>query len=51
MKTLNIPAVKATVLGAALALLLAACQGHYNPRLHVDETKPAPGHVKTKYYH
>lgn len=35
---------------ATLALFLTACQGHYNPRLHVDDAPPPPGHVKQYYY-
>ncbi len=34
-----------------LAFLVTACQGHYNPRSHVDDTPAKPGHVKQKYYH
>lgn len=37
------------VLGAAF--LFGACQGHYNPRKHIDETPTQPGQVKSKYYH
>ena len=32
-------------------ILVGACQGNYNPRLHVDEALAKPGHVKQKYYH
>jgi hypothetical protein len=31
-------------------ILVSACQGHYNPRLHVDEAPAKLGHVKQKYY-
>lgn len=41
---------KVTALGAILGLFLAACQGHYNPRLHVDDTPPPPGQVKQHWY-
>ncbi len=34
-----------------VAFLFGACQGHYNPKKHIDETPARPGHVKTKYYH
>tara|TARA_Y100001934_G_scaffold279903_1_gene385059 strand:- start:1386 stop:1532 length:147 start_codon:yes stop_codon:yes gene_type:complete len=37
------------VLGTAF--LISACQGHYNPRKHIDETPAPPGQVKSKYYH
>lgn len=43
--------VKAAAALLSLAFLTAACQGHYNPRAHIDETPAAPGQVKTKYYH
>jgi len=37
------------VVGAAF--LFGGCQGHYNPRKHIDETTAQPVHVKSKYYH
>ena len=42
---------KSIIAVISLAILMSACQGHYNPRLHVDETPAKPGHVKQKYYH
>ena len=51
MKSTLSRTAKVTVTGAVLALFLTACQGHYNPRLHVDDTPPPPGHVKQQWYH
>jgi hypothetical protein len=42
---------KSIIAVIGFTILVSACQGHYNPRLHVDEAPAKPGHVKQKYYH
>ena len=42
---------KSMIAVISLAILMSACPGHYNPRMHVHETPAKPIHVKQKYYH
>ena len=43
--------IKPMIVVVTAAFLFGACQGHYNPRKHIDETPAQLGHVKSKYYH
>ena len=47
---LRIP-IKLMIAAFALAFAAAACQGHYNPRAHIDDVPAEPGFVKKNYYH
>lgn len=51
MRNLQLCSPKSMFVLIGLAVLASACQGHYNPRVHVDEIPAKPGHVQHKYYH
>lgn len=50
MKFLRVP-TKFIIAAFALTVVATACQGHYNPRVHIDEVPAEPGMIKKKYYH
>ena len=49
-KILRIP-TNFMIAAFALAFVAAPCQGHYNPRAHIDKVPAESGLVKKKYYH
>ena len=37
---------KSIIAVIGFTILVSACQGHYNPRLHFNKALAKPGHVK-----
>ena len=51
MKTLLRIPTEFMIAAFVLVFVAAACQGHSNPRAHIDDVPAEPGLVKKKYYH